>query len=456
MARPRRNGLPKYLEFNSRTRSYYYKNPNMPRKASLGQDDKTAIEFAKVLNSKFRLQIEQEATRLEAAVDFGSPCFDTALQDFVEKYIADYRLKSTTAALLRQRQQRLCRQLGGLQVATIDTKLLREAIGESSQFEQSKMKTLLTRFFKYSKSNGSYPSHLVNPVDDLFIDPTPAKKRQRMTVAQFQAIYAVSPQWLQWLMTLAFHLALRRVDLVNLRFDDVIDNRIVSPIRKTDTNAREFEATSVDFPIHPDVQRVISESRRSSLLVGRCPFIIHRKPERRTKRARDAVSDGRMEHPAQVLPDYATKAFKRIRQSVCATTNVFDGLLARQLPTLHEIRALSSHLYSKAGYEVSAVQDLMAHTDPDMTRAYQKGHARKVLRVDMMLPFSIRDDGPGVKEQGAGYCIDDHEQRQEKFSENFLTEKQRSFYPPVFLRNLERETGLEPATSTLARLRSTN
>ena len=428
----------------------------MRRKAKLGQDSNNAIELAKVLNSKFRIQLEQEATRLEATMDFGSPRFDMTLQDFVEKYIADYRLKSTTAALLRQRQERLCRQLGGLQVATIDTKLLRETIGECSQFEQSKMKTLLTRFFKYAKSNGTYPSHLTNPVDDLFVDPTPAKQRQRMTVVQFQAIYAVAPQWLQSLMTLAFHLALRRVDLVNLRFDDVVDGRIVSPIRKTDTNARGFEATSVDFPIHPDVQRVISESRRSSLLVGRCPFIIHRQPERRTKRARDAVSVGRMEHPAQVLPDYATKAFKRAREIACETTNVFDGLVGRQLPSLHEIRALASHLYSKAGYQVSAVQDLMAHTDPDMTRAYQKGHARKVLRVDMMLPFSIRDDRPGVNEQGAGYCIDDREQRQEKFSENFLTEKQRSFYLPVFLRNLERETGLEPATSTLARLRSTN
>lgn len=405
----------------------------MPRKARLGQDGKKAVELAKTMNAKFRIQVEREATRLEAAVDFGSPRFDTALHDFVERYIADYRLKSTTAALLRQRQERLCRQLGSLQVATIDTKLLREAIGESSQFEQSKMKTLLTRFFKYAKSNGTYPSHLANPVDDLFVDPTPAKQRQRMTVAQFQAVYAVAPQWLKWLMTLAFHLALRRVDLVGLRFDDVVDGRIVSPIRKTDTNARECEATSVDFPIHPDVQRVISDSRRSSLLVGRCPYIIHRKAERRTKRACNAVSVGRMEHPAQVLPDYATKAFKRARQIACETTNAFDGLIGRQLPTLHEIRALSSHLYSKAGYEVSAVQDLMAHTDPDMTRAYQKGHARKVLRVDMMLPFSIEGDRPGVKEQGAAYGIECPEQRQKKFSENFLTEKQRSRYPLVFL-----------------------
>ena len=110
-----------------------------------------------------------------------------------------------------------------------------------------------------------------------------------------------------------------------------------------------------------------------------------------------------MEHPAQILPDYASKAFNNIRQVVCRNTDVFTGLSGRQLPTLHEIRALSSHLYAKAGYDVSDVQDLMARTDPDMTRAYQKGHARKVLRVDMLLPFSVTDDDLGVREEPPMY-----------------------------------------------------
>lgn len=222
-------------------------------------------------------------------------------------------------------------------------------------------------------------------------------------------------------MTLAFHLALRRVDLVNLRFDDAHDGRIVSPIRKTDTEARELESTSVDFPIHPDVQRIITEARRSSLRLGSCPFIVHRQPERRTKRASDALDGGRMQHPAQVLPDYATKAFNKARRTACNSTDAFEGLAGRQLPTLHEIRALSSHLYSKAGYDVSAVQDLMAHTDPDMTRAYQKGHARKVLRVDMILPFSVEDDDRTVREEAPRYESVTAKQRQEIFSENFLT-----------------------------------
>jgi integrase len=405
MGRLSRNELPKYVEQHSVSGFYYYKNPSMARKANLGRDRLTAVRMAKVLNTKYRIQVEQKAIRLEAAVDLGSPRFDAALESFVEKYVADYRLKSSTAALLKQRQNRLSKQIGDVQVANVDTQMLREVLSCSSQFEQTKMRTLLLRFFRYAKSHGAYPSHLVNPVDDLFVDPVPRKRRHRMTMRQFRAVYAAAPEWLQWLMTLAFHLALRRVDLVNVRFSDVVGGRIVSPIRKTDTDARDLESTSVDFPVHPDVQRVITAARRSSIRVGRCPFIVHRPPERRTKRASDALAAGRMVHAAQVSPDYASKAFNKVRQSVARNSDVFAGLTPRQMPTLHEIRALSSYLYAKAGYEVAAVQDLMAHTDPDMTRAYQKGHARKVLRVDMLLPFSVDDEDDCVRESPAIYVL---------------------------------------------------
>lgn len=391
MARPRRDNLPKYLEFNLRTRSFYYKNPAMVRKANLGRKQDAAISLARTLNAQYRIEIEKQSRRLESAVDFGSPEFDIAFPKFIAKYVASYRLKPSTSTLIRQRQERLCRRLCGLQLATIDTQILREAIADCSQFEQSKMKTLLSRFFSYAKSNGTYPTCLQNPVDDLFVDPVPPKRRQRMTLHQFKTIYEFAPQWMQWLMTLAFHLALRRVDLVNLRFDDIVGERLVSPVRKSDSEARNMEATSVDFPIHPDVRQVIVESRKSSLKLGRCPFIVHRKPARVTRRAKEALENGVLEHPAQVLPDYATKSFKKARRIAKGQTNAFEGLSSRELPTLHEIRALSSHLYERAGFDIAAVQDLMAHTDPDMTRAYQKGHARKVLRVDMMLPYSLDD-----------------------------------------------------------------
>ncbi len=420
MARTRTNTLPRYLELNPHNRAYYYKNPAMPAKARLGKDEQEAVRLASQLNARYRIQCEQEAARLEASVDLGGVSFSDAFDPFVEKYIAHYSLKSSTAQLLRQRRRRLIDALGMIQVPMIDTQMLREAISTGSQFEQSKLKTLLLRFFRYAKSTGLYPSHLSNPVDDLFVDPLPHKIRQRMTIGQFNAIYSVAPQWLRWLMTLAFHLALRRVDLVNLRFDNVVGDRIISPIRKTDSQARDMEATSVDFPIHPDVRNVLMEARRSSLRVGRCPFIVHREPERRTRRAADALEGDRMEHPAQILPDYASKAFFQARDLAREHTHLFDGMSAREMPTLHEIRALSSHLYATAGYEVAAVQELMAHTDPDMTRAYQKGHARKVLRVEMLLPYRVPQCGDAVNERHAIYRVAVPQRAQEIFPEDFL------------------------------------
>ena len=92
------------------------------------------------------------------------------------------------------------------------------------------------------------------------------------------------------------------------------------------------------------------------------------------------------------------------------------------MPTLHEIRALSSHLYATAGYEVAAVQELMAHTDPDMTRAYQKGHARKVLRVEMTLPYRVPQPDNAVRERHAAYRAAASSQGQEIFPENSLSE----------------------------------
>jgi integrase len=152
--------------------------------------------------------------------------------------------------------------------------------------------------------------------------------------------------------------------------------------------------TGLLYPIGVDVSETLVQTHRSV--------------------ARGAASDH------QVLPDYASKAFYKARDLARDQTRLFDGMSVRQMPTLHEIRALSSHLYATAGYEVAAVQELMAHTDPDMTRAYQKGHARKVLRIEMMLPYRVPQPDNAVREQRAVYRVGAPPQGQEKFPENSL------------------------------------
>jgi hypothetical protein len=134
---------------------------------------------------------------------------------------------------------------------------------------------LLLRFFQVLIRHSSSTAH------DLVVGPVPQTQRQQMTVEQFRAIYVCAPCWWQWLKTLGIPgVALRRVDLVNLRFDDVVGDRMINPIRQTDTQARDIEEASVDFPIHADVRRVIAEARRSSPQVGGLP--VCRSPPART------------------------------------------------------------------------------------------------------------------------------------------------------------------------------
>jgi hypothetical protein len=51
-------------------------------------------------------------------------------------------------------------------------------------------------------------------------------------------------------MTLAFDPALRRVDLVSLRFDDVAGDRLIRPIRKTGSQARGHCQASASLGWH--------------------------------------------------------------------------------------------------------------------------------------------------------------------------------------------------------------
>ena len=93
----------------------------------------------------------------------------------------------------------------------------------------------------------------------------------------------------------------------------------------------------------------------------------------------------------------------------------------------------------------------MAHTDPDMTRAYQKGHARKVLRVEMLRPYRVPRCDDAVRERTADYRAAAAAQAQEIFPESFLKKNGLAMQTTEFKGNLERETRLELATPTLAR-----
>ena len=54
-------------------------------------------------------------------------------------------------------------------------------------------------------------------------------------------------------------------------------------------------------------------------------------------------------------------------------------------PTFHEVRSLGSALYKRAGYATTDIQQMMAHTEIDMTKLYQSGHELPHTRMELKM-----------------------------------------------------------------------
>ena len=63
------------------------------------------------------------------------------------------------------------------------------------------------------------------------------------------------------------------------------------------------------------------------------------------------------------------------------TERVYAHLLAGERSTFHEIISLGEHLRNKAGWPISAIQQLRGHTTEKMTRHYLEGHEWVRLEV---------------------------------------------------------------------------
>lgn len=66
-----------------------------------------------------------------------------------------------------------------------------------------------------------------------------------------------------------------------------------------------------------------------------------------------------------------TRAFKEARDAA----GCYKGWKEEEMPVFHEVRALSLHLYQKAGKDG---QKIAGHASESMTRNYEKNHAEIV------------------------------------------------------------------------------
>lgn len=89
---------------------------------------------------------------------------------------------------------------------------------------------------------------------------------------------------------------------------------------------------------------------------------MHRKPDR-LKQKQAQTKD----HWTKVEERYLTRAFKEARDAA----ECYKGWKEEEMPGFHEVRALSLHLYKKAGKDG---QKIAGHASEGMTKNYQRDH----------------------------------------------------------------------------------
>lgn len=251
--------------------------------------------------------------------------------------------------------------------------------------------TELRRFFNWLAGEGCCPQLDYNPftlADDrprLYMIRKPDVARMRLEPVAFWTIYRKAGELempgLQIAMGISLVTALRRDDVCALELEEHAKGDCLRRIvGKSAAQRGQIHAARLEWDLtaQPVLADLIRRARVLSLKHYRCPYVVSHLPERKRRSSK--------EHVCQVLPDRLTKMFAEARDA----TGLFADLPAgTKPPTFHEIRALSAALFSRAGYDVKAVQALMAHTDEDVTRLYQSGQELPYLRIDMQIPPEI-------------------------------------------------------------------
>lgn len=252
------------------------------------------------------------------------------------------------------------------------------------------------RFFNYLIGRGLCPKLEANPfsnndsVPRVEMSSKPAKQRIRLTLDAFWSTYHLAGNegayFMQCAMAISLITTMRRGDICALRFDEhLVDNILRKQISKSHAQLSDRFALngananpanlSWDLDVHLLLRKVMQRAREQAMKNGRCPFIVNHSFKKR-------YSGQNRIHHAQVLPDYLSRTFAEIRDR----SGYFDSVPVKARPTFHEIRALSSHLYEKAGYTTSQIQELMAHTDEKVTQHYMAGHGTNWTEISLVMP----------------------------------------------------------------------
>lgn len=332
--------------------SYQYRHPINHTRHGMGTDRRRAIQAAHKLNLRLVKPVDEVAGVLQK--EAGS--VSNAVSRYVKERQPQEKLAEGTLKLEGYRINALLRDLGAIPCSELSVRQCADWLDQFKGSAYIKHRGTLIKICRFAVARGLMernPAEGTLTVSKIEIE----RKRLPISKAQFDAIYARAPDWLQVAMDLALITLQRRGDLVTAQYDDIKDGVFYVIQDKTKKHGHH---AYLKISMGRKLRDVVQRSRQIAPV---CPFIIHRKPERK-KKAKALV------HWAQITPDNLTKTFAKVRDELPE----FAAMPEPERPTFHGIRGLGGHLYEEAGYDKGYIQRLMGHTKQKMTDAYTDQH----------------------------------------------------------------------------------
>ncbi|ENX02307.1 hypothetical protein F900_01371 [Acinetobacter modestus] len=356
MTRPRakRNkDLPPNL-YRSGKNTWRYRHPVTGKFHGMGADKAKAISAARKLNDLL-MPSSDLVSNVIGEVTFG---------EFAQKFLSEKRRKDgrpLSANSIKSYKNSLnrCTKWDRVALSSITLFMVNELLDSIPASVSIETRSLLRQLFDLAISKGLIVD---NPAAQT-IKRLRVKQRKRHTLEGLTAIRNVSPDWLKNAIDLAMLTTQRRVDIVNMKWADIYDGYLhIAQEKTTDDPEDDFEllegAGYVRIKINAELQRVLDRCKDHVL----SPFIIHRVPKGKIKNR-----DQSKEHWTKIETGFLSREFLlAVRKS-----NPYPEFTGRQLPSFHEIRALSIHLHKKAG---KSAQTLAGHATEKMTEFYASGH----------------------------------------------------------------------------------
>lgn len=337
--------------------------------AKLGSQRAEACAAANVLNERFTAAgnlVERAIGAQAIRARPGDPFLPVLIDEFEIHFLAGKKLSDRTRDEMKIKLKEYGRTWPRKTASSFKVLDIAQFLNEKSDHAYIKHRKLLTDLFAFACHQGYRED---NPAQPTLKKGQPDRTRNRHTWEGYQAIHAISPDWLQRAMDIALRSLQRRSDLTSLHRSQVsLPGNTITILQQKSRNYAE--PVYIEIEMGAELRAPVDACMKSDIP---CPYLIHTRPKRISQKTREAKL-----HPFAVTPNHLTKEFAKYRD----LSGAYDHLQPEERPTFHTLRALGIWLYEQAGYPKEYIMALAGHASEGMFKRYKEGHEKpKPVRV---------------------------------------------------------------------------